>query len=931
MRLLLTSDWQTDRTNIDLCEKSLDELLTAADKYKPDAIVHAGDLKDPYDPVHMVIPKFWVRATRRIIEAGYRFIVLLGNHDRISQSHASKNWLDLIRVAGAEVVTQPKWKQVGNGGVAFLPYTGDKKQQIEWADKLMSMDTQNADVSVLVFHNEVYGATMGGLQSRGITPEQLQSDKYTICLGGHLHKHHRVDDTNVYFIGSPFCQDWGEANQKKGHVLWDSETAKLTHIRTSIPHWYDVEWLTKHPNVKPEAGAYIRSRVVVSTKKITAQLRAEEERIASIYGSGVRAFTIPKLEKLAVDEVALEGVADIEKVERYVTATLPENSRFTAKKAVSYIAWKLHDAGKTKTLAGRVYFESIRARNVLSFEDVKIDYRKQGLILLKGKNVDWPKRSNGGGKTNALSLLPIALIGETLKGQQNDAWANEHNDFAASVQLKLTDGRGRKVSVDRRRRPHTLTLVVNKVDVSSGLTGKRKQETQGLIEEYTGYDRMMLLNSVYIDQSIANGFVFSKQKMRMDLIGKLQNLERFDAGLQTISADIKANISASDVLSTQISEWDFQLSECESDLAETQAKVVTDWAKKLQAQDVALRRLTQVVASLNAVKDQYDRFQKDADELATDLQTADNQYSTLVNLLSMAERDLVTGSRLLAEGKCTRCGQSTKIAGYHKSKAAEKRCVEIKAKLESKLVEVTTLKNKWKQVDSKLDSYVTNCKEAKVELQNARESIATIKEAADDEAKRNASLVTKQKAFVSKIGKLTRFLSSGRAAVHQLDEDHEMLQYAKKAFMRSGMPLYLAAGLCPVLNKAAEEYAELFFQGRIQVRFEVRDGEFEVDVVNVAGSGTVAGQSVGEGAQAGVVAAFALREVSPVTNLLIMDEPGHGLDPEGARQFALGLLKLKDKFETIIVTTHNAQIDAVLSGEKVWTVIKKDRISRLVM
>lgn len=123
-KFLLTSDWQIDFSNLQECEQSLDELLAAAAKYKPAAIIHGGDMKDAYDPVACEVVKFAVRMTKRIREAGFRFIILLGNHDRISQSAESKNWLDVLAAAGAEVVTEPKIKIIAGAAVAFVPYFG---------------------------------------------------------------------------------------------------------------------------------------------------------------------------------------------------------------------------------------------------------------------------------------------------------------------------------------------------------------------------------------------------------------------------------------------------------------------------------------------------------------------------------------------------------------------------------------------------------------------------------------------------------------------------------------------------------------------------------------------------------------------------------------------------------------------------------------
>lgn len=86
---------------------------------------------------------------------------------------------------------------------------------------------------------------------------------------------------------------------------------------------------------------------------------------------------------------------------------------------------------------------------------------------------------------------------------------------------------------------------------------------------------------------------------------------------------------------------------------------------------------------------------------------------------------------------------------------------------------------------------------------------------------------------------------------------------------------------------------------------------------------------MGESAMAGLISAFALREAAPKTNLLILDEPASNLDPESAKQFAKGLLRLKDRYETVIVTTHSPIIEGLLAGETTWTVSKKNGQSQL--
>jgi len=239
-----------------------------------------------------------------------------------------------------------------------------------------------------------------------------------------------------------------------------------------------------------------------------------------------------------VPETILRGSSDKEKVEQYVAAPLPEAARFEAGHAGGYMVSKL-DGLQEDALGGEIRFVGVEADNVLVFDQIKMRLSKLGLVLVKGVNEDWPGRSNGAGKSSLLSLIPIAMFGQTNKGQKSDAWACENNDAAATVRLILRDVAGRKIEILRGRRPHYIRLLIDGEDKSAGITGLRKNETQGLIEKVTGYDLRMLMNAVYIDQSIANGFVFGTPSGRMDLISRFQNLERFDLAQKDVSSDIK--------------------------------------------------------------------------------------------------------------------------------------------------------------------------------------------------------------------------------------------------------------------------------------------------------------------------------------------------------------------------------------------------------
>ena len=242
---------------------------------------------------------------------------------------------------------------------------------------------------------------------------------------------------------------------------------------------------------------------------------------------------------------------------------------------------------------------------------------------------------------------------------------------------------------------------------------------------------------------------------------------------------------------------------------------------------------------------------------------------------------------------------------------------------------ITNLRERADANESGIARFEESLRDAASILSNQRQLLQQAEEALKQEDQRNASLLQRKTQLKSKIKHLTRTFTALMAQERQLIIDREMLEFARKACSRDGIPMYLTASLCPVLNASADHYSELFFESRIKLHFEVRDGKFFVDAVNSAGSETIDGQSAGEGARCGIIAAFAIRDVAPKTNLLVLDEPAAGLDSDGARMFARGLLKLKDQFSTIIVTTHSQIIESELSGEKRWVVEKRKGISRL--
>ena len=237
-------------------------------------------------------------------------------------------------------------------------------------------------------------------------------------------------------------------------------------------------------------------------------------------------------------------------------------------------------------------------------------------------------------------------------------------------------------------------------------------------------------------------------------------------------------------------------------------------------------------------------------------------------------------------------------------------------------------------MEGQIDDFQNQRREAEYALAKARETLVFSQTGEQRERDRRNQVTNKRVAVRLRLNKAKKDLKEADESLKRKTTGLEYCYYAAKALHRSGMPLYLCSHLCGFLNKAAEEFSEIFWEGRIGVSFAVEDSELTARVINPAGSSKVRGQSPGEGARPGLITAFALREAGAKTNLLILDEPGAGLDDEGQKQFAKGILKLRDsgRYSTILVTTHSQIIRGILEGEATtWKVVKRNRRSRLIV
>jgi DNA repair exonuclease SbcCD ATPase subunit len=944
MKILATADWQCDFSNLDNCYAAKAEVFSLAASNNVSHLVIAGDAKQQYNPVDTRVTRFWVQFIRDAISRGLVIDFLLGNHDRNGQYADAQNWLPIFAAAGAKTYASPTVVNIGKMHLCFLPYMSSV-EDLKRSARTLARQVKHIDSpKLLFFHCDVkdskYSYVTPVKSEAKLTVADLFPQRYDFCLGGHIHLPQALAGAdNAMFIGNPFATDWGEANQVKQYVLFDSDTRELTIEHTKIPGWYDKTVKGYEP---PHSWKGVRLRIHVPVASTDNYVKVVEKarKKAEANHKGALVFTVAEFEDASKEHNITLSTTDPDhvKVRAYVEETVPVELRKQTEKIISYLSFKLARVGGSVRATDGLTFLWARARNMLSFKELKVDFRKQGLVVVQGQHLNWPRRSNGAGKTNFLQPIPIALFGKTFKGQKLDKWAREKTKDAAEVTLAFRDRKGHKIKITRGRRPGKLQMLVDGEDQSSGMKSTQKNGTQMLIEQLSGFTWDTLANAVYIDSAVVNAFLAGTTKARADVLAKIQNLERFDVARKLVNKEYSK-------LASEIKETAEQYDTAEANLAEFRELLVdikADAQFLYDTNKIKLKGLQTVYAKAEAEHKLFEkRCEKKRKRLTEEVEAFNK---TIVSIdqqwIKLRDRITVLTSRLALRTKAAEAflaGKRTTCDACHQPINRDTLADGIES-----LAKIVRLKEKKFAVLDKMRRVLLDQAalwegehdKLAMDIAASERSLFPLSTKIDEIYDRGEELQKTLTTDNSSSRKLKKKIKREKARLHILKKLAKPLQlerafyeYCLGALSRDGIPLFLNTQLCPVLNKAAMHYSEIFSENEIQVRFNVVDGEFIPQIVNMHGSDQTNGQSVGERALAGVITSFALRGVTPLCNILVLDEPGGGLDSENAKCFALGLRKLASQFDTIFVVTHNPIILGELAGENRITITKKQGIS----
>lgn len=922
MKSVFTSDWQLHTENLHKAKAFVKFLLAYCIKHGIKVVFHLGDSKHQYNPLDIRVLNFKLWVIKIFKEAGIVWYQLMGNHDRIGMTEESGNWFPALRAAGAICITRAKTFSVGGMAVAAVPYMSDP---LALRNALKRVSKQACDL--LIFHNTILGckANVQSSLKEGVHLEDLRPEVYRWCIGGHIHFPQKLG-RNSYFVGSPFAMDWGEANQQKRIIVIASTRKGITSVQSPIPGMYDPSW----PNFRdssPDSWAEARVRIHVPcdssvtdpNKTLQMAITAAEQKYRGAIVEAVPEYADKDTNKLIENATA----SDEQLLEEYIEASTPAYLSNQKQPLISYLKYQLARHGFVRRTSQHIKLLEAEGRNFLCYKKVKIDFKQKGILVVTGKNKDWPGRSNGSGKTSLMMLPAVALCGRTFKGQANDKWARRDSTGLSWVKLRLKLQDGRRCTITRTRRPVRLRLLINGIDRSTGI-GVRG--TQQAIENLTGLTWESLQSAIYIDQKETNKILDGSDTERKAIFARLLNLERFELAKAGLKEELKA-LS----LSKEKTELCLEMAQSKLATLKRSAKdieAVDDMKEvthKLKATKKKIKFYKKIIPRLSH-SDAVKKYARMKEKHTQKLEAIDNHKQTLSEVIGAYKSDIAKITSI--EDKCPTCKQDVPEAWHKKRLLVLNKGYKIILERVNKINKLADksekflelAKTKLSQASSKVDVFQERLSNKQQELSDITERYDKCK--AQQQVKtKYTNRITQQELVILRLERM----------VKAVNHDINFLTFGVKVFSKDGLPAYMIRSIVPQLNIAAEKYARIISENEIKVKFVVdNDGAIDIKIRNKHGGKGIVDQSQGETRIASIITSFAVREVINPANLLILDEPGEGLDQHNAKLFAQVLKEIAKKFGTVMLTTHSPVILAELDSERRLNIEKHNKIARLV-
>ena len=186
--------------------------------------VHMGDVVDRRKYIsYRIANDFRSRFIEKFKELGIDLHIIIGNHDTYYKNTNEVNAME-------ELVGQDRFKIYTNPEVVY--FDGIPIQFIPWINANNYDESMNAlstsPAQIVMGHLEVNGFEMyKGFKADGSYDKELFK-RFDIVMSGHFH--HKSDDGQIYYLGTPYQITWSDYDDPKGFHIFDTKTRELERV-----------------------------------------------------------------------------------------------------------------------------------------------------------------------------------------------------------------------------------------------------------------------------------------------------------------------------------------------------------------------------------------------------------------------------------------------------------------------------------------------------------------------------------------------------------------------------------------------------------------------------------------------------------------------------------------------------------------------------
>jgi len=996
MKLLITGDHHNNQfkeyakltehgynSRFQNCLKVYHVIQKIAEKYKVDAILNAGDLFNSRKKIDSIVYRKVFNRTKKLAKK-FPIYIIPGNHDFYLLDSES-SLLPFNSIKNCSVIEHPKLITIGSTSIMFVPY-------VDNPEELMNVLNSAPKADLMIGHFAISGAkaakTLMPLKFDVNLKDSDTLQKYKKIFLGHFHNYQKLYK-NIYYIGSPQQFNWGDCNDDKYLLLYNTETDKVTKINITnhFPRFKEFilteETASKYSSWKEGCREDDYIRVINKINNISEVKKTIKDNVPIIHD---------------IDEVLESRIEIPEKKDIYTLLSVyakhvANDEEYDLDKLVecgSSIVTTAMENNKDKydskiQSLSKFKFTRLCFKNFFSFQDlVSIDLNARGIIKIEGNNKDSNGGdNNGSGKSIIAEAFCYALFGSPLRKIPLDQVINSKVNKDMYVSIEFSDGKN-KYKIKRYRKhskyKNKTLLFCNDKNITS-------IDVQYQIETHLGVSKNVFIYTVLNSPSLVQGITqMNTDSDRKCILEDIFNLNEYNFNdlLQTCKTVKKDNYSKIEKFINRYKKYETSISNKKESLEKYKKKEkyfkkeysekekevtlkIESLNKDLMGKKTSIKKCTKELSDL---KFELNNLIIDDDTSNTKIKLSkiNTELTELSSSIKAKEKEIVKIStqinitKTLSADNCETCGNV--VTDKVKKQINSKRKLEIKD-IESSITVLnknkSSLESKKKSLEKEIDNAfkkIQKHKEKKYDLKatiSTKESaISNYNSSVEDLKDRIEELTNSLKDFKKMGSEFTGLKKQVKLDIQNLKEKYkkykskstkygllqEYYNFWETGFSNKGLKSYMFDSLLPTLNKNIKMYLNKLTQGAIKFTISsqtkigsgaLRD-KFSYKVETDGGALSYGGLSKGQKARIDCAITLALNSITREvynfnTGILLLDEITDGLDEEGIDRVARIIQELSNTIGTIFVMTHDQGLKDYF--DNVTTVIYKDKVSSI--